>query len=144
MWTRDKVWRALAAPIARGTRPPACLGVSLCCGASLWQGHRFCFAKPVQLPGVFFKFRDSKDLDLGFIFYTVVPREARQVWKTFIEPSAHLKGQERSQAIILILRLSTQPSLPGGKHCKFHEDQFYFTGLQKNLCLLSLFFFFFF
>ena len=45
-------------------------------------GSEVLSAKLFQLPGVFFTFKDPRDLELGFIFYAVIPKEPCQPWGT--------------------------------------------------------------
>lgn len=92
-----------------GPGASAGLGVSLCvrtapCGPP--GGVRGSFARLCQLPGVFFKFQDSKGIAFGFLFYALIPKGPHQPWRmVFLNSTRIVKSQKRSQAIILTLSL---------------------------------------
>lgn len=121
MWTRGEVRRALATlDLPRDPEHLLALVFLSACGRYVWipmVGSEVLSAKLFQLPGVFFTFKDPKDLEFGFIFYSVIPKELCRPWGTlWWKPMPSVKCQKRSQAIIFILWLCLpSPRFSGGK-----------------------------
>lgn len=68
-------------------------------------GSQVLFAKLFQLPGVVFKFKDSKGLDFGFLLYSVTPGEPGSCGKLALSPRHAEEGQGGDH-------LSPQPASP--------------------------------
>lgn len=134
MRAKDKVWRALAAlDLLRDLGHLLALvflsDSRTALGGFLVVGSEVLFAKFFQLCGVFFKFKDSKDLDFQtqvLFFKAVIHGEPCQLWKTLIEPRSYCEmSEEKPDHYFNIQTVSTQPQSSRWKMqstiCRFYS-----------------------